>query len=230
MPSEYHKWLARNEKPAEKRELTPAEKRKNWLYYHKWHLIGGAVAVLCVISIIVSSISGKRNGPDLQIAYVGDQYLPESAIAALEKALAPYAEDITGNGRVDVYIQQYVLEADLALMVRLEADLASGGSRIFLMEDPKAFQERYGALGYADGVFAEETKRDEPLWHAWSQCPALANLELGSYVDALGQTGDCQALLSKLYIGRRGIETSYEYGDLDNRIWSQLIAGLIPEE
>ncbi len=223
MPSEYHKWLARNEKPAEKRELTPAEKRKNWLYYHKWHLIGGVAAVLCLISIIVTSISSKLNGPDLQIAYIGTKFLPDHTVASLEAALAVYGEDITGNDRVDVHIQQYVLDDDPALMTRLMADLASGQSRLFILEDPAEFQKTYEALGYMDGSFEE--KREEPLWYAWADCPVLTGLELGNYQDAIGQTGSSQELLSKLYVGRRGIEATYEYGELDNRIWSQLITG-----
>ena len=39
MASEYHKWIARNEKPEEKRQLTKEEKWKNWWYYHKWHVV-----------------------------------------------------------------------------------------------------------------------------------------------------------------------------------------------
>ena len=36
MAGEYVRWLARNEKPREKRELSPEEKRRNWWAYHKW--------------------------------------------------------------------------------------------------------------------------------------------------------------------------------------------------
>ena len=35
MAGEYVRWLARVVKPAEKKELTPEEKRRNWWAYHK---------------------------------------------------------------------------------------------------------------------------------------------------------------------------------------------------
>ena len=46
MAGEYVRWLARNEKPREKRELTPEEKRRNWWDYHKWHVV---LAILCAV-------------------------------------------------------------------------------------------------------------------------------------------------------------------------------------
>ncbi len=218
MPSEYQKWLARNEKPQEKRQLTPAEKRKNWLYYHKWHLVAAGLAILFVVTLVGGVIDNRLNGPDLQIAYVGEKYLSEETVETIQKTLAPYAGDITGNGQVNVRLQQYVLDGDPAIGTKFVADLASGESRIFILEDPKEFQEVYGVLGYADGVFGEAEVREEPLWYSWADCPALTELEL----DAASQS-----ILGKLFIGRRGLEKDYEHGAMENDFWAKLMAGVI---
>ncbi len=220
MPSEYQRWIARNEKPAEKQELTPAEKRKNWLDYHKWHIVAVVAALMLIAGLISNNLDQKLHGPDLQIAYIGNRYLPEETVQALEIALAGFAQDITGDGEAKVHIRQYVLADDMVAYTQIETDLVAGESRFYLMEDPEDFQKRFGALGYGDGVFADEVTREEPLWYDWEECPALAGLELDA---------QSQALLSKLWIGRRGIEKSYERGDMDNGIWEKLIAG-VPEE
>ena len=46
MASEYLKKKYKDVKPDVKRELTPAEKRKNWWHYHKWHVAAAVVLTL----------------------------------------------------------------------------------------------------------------------------------------------------------------------------------------
>ncbi len=216
MPSEYQKWLARNEQPEEKRELTPKEKRQNWWHYYKWYVVAAAFAILCVIGFAISTVQSRQRAPDIQIGYIGTKALPADAVAALELALADFGQDITGDGTVKVYIKQYVLDEDVIALTQLATDLVAGDSRFYLLEDPKTFQDTYGALAYVDGVFGEEEARDEPLWYLWSECPVLAGLDLPNG----------QKQFSSLYIGRRGIDTSYEYGDMDNRVWNAILAGI----
>ena len=52
MASEYLKWKYRDVKPRETKELTPAEKRKNWWHYHKWHILTGVVLAAALASLI----------------------------------------------------------------------------------------------------------------------------------------------------------------------------------
>ncbi len=219
MPSEYQKWLARNEKSAEKRELTPAEKRQNWWHYNKWYVVAAVVAVMCIISFVVSTVSARRAAPDIQIAYIGETALPEDTVAAMEKAFTAFGTDITGDGTVTVRVNQYILSEDVLVGVRMVVDLTSGDSRLYLMEDPQSFQDTYGPLGYADGVFGAENERDEPLWYLWSDCPVLTGMDI-----------DDQEQLAALSVGRRGIDDGYEYADVDNSIWSQIIAGATKTE
>ena len=56
MASEYLKWKYRDVKPRETKELTPAEKRKNWWHYHKWHILTGVVLAAALALIMSRAI------------------------------------------------------------------------------------------------------------------------------------------------------------------------------
>ncbi len=238
MPSEYQKWIARNEKPDDKPSLTAKEKLINWMNYHKWYLIIGAVMIACAVSFVFSATNSRKNAPDYQIAYIGAKQLPDDTVAALEKAFAEYAEDVTGDGKVKVILNQYrignAVENDPMTILKLAADLEAGESRIYLMEDPQNFQDSYGLLAYSSGEYADTADYDEPLWYQWSDCPVLASLDLGTYglnyngVDLNGsaQVGSSQELLAHIFIGRRGIDESYEFGKMDNAVWSAITDGV----
>lgn len=212
MASEYLKQKYKDVRPDEKRELTPAEKRKNWWYYHKWHVCAVLVLAAIVGSIVWNALS--RVEPDCQIAYVGSVPLPEDTAAALEAAFAAMTEDLNGDGRVLVHMRQYVSGASsdpttmMATEVQLMADVTEQESFLFLLEDPDAFQAKYHTLCRLDGSLPDEgdlSAADAVL--AWSACPVLAALELGDYdYDLFGGTiaGHSRDLVSGLYIGRRG--------------------------
>lgn len=238
MASEYLKWLARDVKPEEKRELTPKEKWKNWWYYHKWHVVIGLIALLCVAGLIRDIVSNRNNQPDFQVAYISATSLPDDTAAALESALAELGEDLNGDGQVLVQVNQYTFSLDsmdyssvIAGSTLLMADMSNSDSIFFLMEDPEVFQEQYQILSYSDGVYPEEGEEiTAPLWYAWSDCPTLTGLDLGSYtLDYTMEeiTGDSQVLLSGLYIGRRGFpdEADAEYVKGCNTFWEKMIEG-----
>ena len=97
MASEYLKWLARDEKPEPKRELTPKEKRKNWWHYHKWYVAVCVLAVLFVAAMAWDIIANRSQEPDYQVAHVGSTYLPDETVMALQNALADLGEDLNGD-------------------------------------------------------------------------------------------------------------------------------------
>lgn len=222
MPSEYQKWLGRNEQPEEKRELTRKEKWKNWWYYHKWYVLAGCVAVLILASIGKDVIGNIRNEPDYQLAYVGESALPAETIQALEQALEEMGRDVNGNGKVQVRINQYVLGSsyDYTAQVQLMTDY---DSTIFLLEDPADFQEKFGLLA------CTEENAQSPLWYAWTDCPVLTELELGDYVlEGVGEPIVLrnQELLSGLYVGRRSFGEEADSGDVPGAaLWEKLSAG-----
>lgn len=226
MAGEYYRWLARNEQPEAKKELTPAEKRRNWWDYHKWHLVIGAVCVLLLCSLISDMVHNSGNKPDYTIAYVGTTTLPDDTRRALEEAFAQVGEDLNGNGKVQVDLVEYLLYDDAAEEINpalqeeraeraynasmlLQLNVETVESMIFLLEDPELFQANYHILTRVDGTKPGETPdSDQPLWYEWGSCPVLTAMDLGTFeIPVVGgtATGDSQLALAHICIARRGL-------------------------
>ena len=224
MAGEYVRWLARNEKPREKRELTPEEKRRNWWDYHKWHVV---LAILCAVligDVIYDAVNNSRNMPDYVVAYVGQTALPDTLVQVAEDGLAQLGEDLNGNGKVQVELRQYVLsdgsgsnpalaledtERSQAASLLLQGNIEAVESMIFLLEDPELFREALPIFSRVDGTLEEDTPdSDVPLYYYWEDCPLLAGLELPNFevpvIDGMVE-GDSQAALGKLGVARRGL-------------------------
>ena len=237
MAGEYYRWLARDEKPEEKREMTREEKIGNWWYYHKW-LVLVVFAVLLVAGDIAGDIvTDLRNKPDYSIAYVGSSYLPEETVTQLTDALAQLGDDLNGNGKVQVALHQYIvypLEGEqisgnqysevYGAQVKLTADITNCDSFFFLMENPQQFQSDYEILAEAEG--------GEPQYLPWTDCPTLMELPLGSFTlettDKL-YSGMSQEVLSRLYIGRRDFweEEACENQEGCEVLWNRLVQGVV---
>ena len=86
MASEYLKWKYRDVKREEQAELTPAEQRKNWWHYHKWHVATAVVLLGIGASLIAHALGFGQVRPDYQVAYVGEDPLPDGTAAAIESA------------------------------------------------------------------------------------------------------------------------------------------------
>ena len=89
----------------EQAPLTPREKRKNFWYYHKFHIL---IAILCAavlgwtVYVFVSQVS-----PDYQIAFVTVDDYPDTVIRQMEEQISTIAEDRNGDGQVVVRINYY---------------------------------------------------------------------------------------------------------------------------
>lgn len=246
MAGEYYRWLARDVKPEEKREMTREEKWKNRWDYHKWHLLIAAVVLFLVLDLVSDILADYRNQPDYSIAYVGSSYLPEDTVAQLTAALALWGEDLNGRGGTQVALHQYLIYPpetadapaapanDPALyyaQVQLAADIENCDSFFFLMEDPERFQNDYQLLVRPDGSAPDAGAGGSgPLYYAWSDCPELKELPLGEFrVETMSSvyTGSSQEVLSSLYIGRRGFwqEKTCSHPEGCEALWSELTQG-----
>ena len=168
MAGEYVRWLARDVKPQEKRELTPEEKRRNWWAYHKLYVIGGVIFLLFACVATRNAIRTNRNLPDYTVAYVGQTAMPEELELILEEGLARLGQDRNGNGEVRVELRQFVMAAEADVYgssMSLVASIETNESVIFLLEDPEVFQNAYPILSREDCL-------------RWGDCPALTALEL----------------------------------------------------
>lgn len=103
-------WLLRGVDPE---ELKPDEKigapetPKGWLenfwYHHKWAFWGGLFAVVVAAVLVTQLVT--RDLPDYRLVLMTEQsYLPPQ-IEALEDLLAQYGQDLDGDGKVEVAIQ-----------------------------------------------------------------------------------------------------------------------------
>ena len=223
MASEYLLKKAREQAPPEPpRELTPAEKRKNWWHYHKWWFVGGAVLLWIVGSMLWNILGIGQTRPDHIFAYVGRDALDEALAAKLEEQLAALGTDVNGDGVVKVELRQYPMnrggDAETAMYynyatdTRLLADVTKGESYFFLTEDPKGIQRAYELFANADGSAPEEGDWDtEDKVFAWSACPVLSDLDLD------------QSALSDLYVGRRCFYGKDGVGrEADDALWQAI--------
>ena len=234
MAGEYYRWKYRDEKPEEHRELTPEEKRKNWWDYHKWHVAAGIVLAIGAVMIAWDMLGIGQVEPDYQFAYVGGTLLPDDTVSGLEAALAGLGEDLNGDGQVAVRLNQYptysfspewengMADAEAASQAQISeaglmADLELCDSFFFLLEDPEAFQQRYGILAYPDGSLPEDETADlSEMCRPWEDCPDLA-----------GISADSGEFPPGLFIARRGFwtENTCKYLDGCERLWEKLFRG-----
>jgi len=119
-----------------------------------------------------------RQEPDLHLAVVRAEPLPDSVRSALEDSLAALVGDRNGDGISLVLVHDYTVVFDgsavhvdmqTAGATQLVSDVAAGVSALYLVEDAPGFLARYG-----DKVNAERCA-------LWEDCPALANLDAGSF-------------------------------------------------
>ena len=245
MAGEYYRWLARNEKPEEKRELTKEEKRRNWWDYHKWHVVIGIVCLIFALDLIGDVVHNARNHPDYKIAYVGFTDLPDGVAEALESAIAELGEDLNGNGKVQVELAEYLLydesAAENPALEEQNAEMAYNASlllttnielvesMIWILEEPELFAATYPILCHTDGTLPG-SETDAPLYYEWADCPVLTALELGTFeIPVINGTveGDCQMAMEHLCVARRGL---WEDGSNDMiegavRLWETMTEG-----
>ena len=245
MAGEYVRWLARDVKPVEKKELTPEEKRRNWWDYHKWHVVIAIVCLIFAADLVSDVVRNARNEPDYTIAYVGVTALPDELVAAVEEAIATQGEDLNGNGKVQVELVQYQLfdentdvnpaqreenaERAYNASMLLTLNIETLESMIYLLEDPAHFGSTYPILCHTDGALPGEGS-DAPMYYLWQDCPVLAGLELGTFeVPGIHGAieGDCQKAMSGIAVARRGIWDD-EPGEKVHgaiRLWEKLTEG-----
>lgn len=211
---------------------------KNWWYYHKWYVIIGVILLGIAIDLIGSALGLFTKSPDLQIAYVGKTPLPHDTASALQHAFSTLAGDFNHDGETIVQINQYISSTNTtdvdtayyqyASEITLIGDISDCESYIFLMEDPQDFQREFQLLACPDGSCPD--KRDysiEDKVFVWSECPVLAEMELGTYTEiTMGQTtsGSNQELLSDFSLGRRCFYNDTVTDNLQecNDLWDML--------
>ncbi len=167
--------------------VTGKDKRKNWWYYHKVHLLIGVVAVVLVGSFVYSMVT--KVNPDYTIALLTSYSMPETGLDQLEECITPYADDRNGDGKVTVTVVNYAFSNDpnadyaqqQAAQVRFAADASSNQVMIYL-HDEAAFEVMEAAFKgffqYNDGTpMAEDATDFENAMVPWSDFKAFAKFQ-----------------------------------------------------
>lgn len=243
---------AENRQPETPLTLTPAQRRRDWWHYHWIQTTAAAVVLALLCSGVVQLLRLRRPAPDYHVAYVGTSVLPDDTVRALETAFAALGEDLDGNGRVVVRLNQYLYssgdtQVDTASQQLLTEDLADCESYFFLLQDPTRFQQQWRVLGRLDGSLPSDAGQPlddtlssdgalqvDGLCLAWGQCPVLAAMRLGDYsYKVMGQpvSGSSDVLVAGLYLARRGFQTgeTCAYPDGCAALWEKLTAGATVE-
>ena len=117
-----------------KHEMTGKEKRENFWFYHKWHVIVGIVAALMVFSFVWEIATQVH--PDYTIGILTTTGVPMGTGEALAEQLKPYFDDRNGDGEVVVSVMEYTIGKDadsiadpnvqMANITKLSGDIDGG--------------------------------------------------------------------------------------------------------
>ena len=197
-----------------KHEMTGKEKRENFWFYHKWHVIVGIVAALMVFSFVWEIATQVH--PDYTIGILTTTGVPMGTGEALAEQLKPYFDDRNGDGEVVVSVMEYTIGKDadsiadpnvqMANITKLSGDIDGGESMLFLVDDMEYFQEQYMLFAYNDGTSPAEGEKPDyaRMGVRWGDCPALTSLELGASENFDGSQGyDYQTFLQDYKLGPR---------------------------
>lgn len=197
---------------------TGRDKRKNWWYYHKIHLLVGVIVVALVGSFIYSMVS--QVDPDYTVAVLTSYSMPETGLNQLEDCITPYADDRNGDGQVVVNVVNYVFSDDAsadyamqqAAVVRFLADATSNEVMIYLHDETAfdALKENFaGFFQYTDGTAMPEDADDfENAMLSWDDVAAFANFKPKTEEGELYTADVLSQLYSRLRVSCRAAEGS----------------------
>lgn len=165
---------------------TMAQRSEIWWRLHWGWVVAGVCAVSFGLGVAYTFVS--RSEPDLEVAIVTADYLPDAVVTALQDSLRPYADDKNNDGHVVVQINNYTVTLEgtaadpnlqTAGSTAMVSDLSGGYSSLWVVAQPEAFLELYG-----DKVDGSAAVR-------WGDCPVLTALDAGGYsTDLETDTGD----------------------------------------
>lgn len=225
-------WLLRGVDPE---ELKPDEKiaapvtPKGWLenfwYHHKWAFLGGVFAAVVATILVVQLVT--RDLPDYHVLLMTKQAYLDQDIEAMEDLLAQYGQDLDGDGKVEVAIQNCRIDKDTNLQQNsgfqiVQAHLMAGDV-LFFVWDEGAYELIMDGLDNAleEGdtfltpLPAAAGVEGEGLLYNWSGDPRAEALSVfpdtllfgvrdthGTAGDADKLHEDCMALLEAFIQGR----------------------------
>lgn len=188
--------------PEEVHIMTPKEKRANFWFYYKWHIIIGIVLIGLVFVFVHDIVTQVK--PDYTIGVLSPLTLPAEVSEALSTQLAAFCDDRNGDGKVTVTISEYSIavpgtepadpQMQMAGVTRFSSDSQTGECMIYLTQNAVEYEEAYTLFAYNDGTepAVSETENgyevtpdlnEDALGAVWGECPALTSLDMGDIKD-----------------------------------------------
>ena len=126
--------------PPIQKPQTPQGKWENFWYHHKWKVV-----IICLILIVVGFAVYQgltRDDPDYFVMLVTDEPQHPDMITALELELMPFGEDLDGDGKVEIMVENlYVNPDNLSLKPQVDSNrqslavhLMSADRMLFMVE------------------------------------------------------------------------------------------------
>ena len=191
---------------------TATEKRQNWWFYHKVHVIVALIAA-AFIACFVWSIVTKEN-PDYTIALMTEYMVPGDLQSDIEDHLELYGEDLNGDGKVVVALQYFRFSTNTktdyeaaelqSSFVKFAADASAADSMLFLYDDASYV---YLDQNDMEGFFAPVDGLEEPYCY-WKDMPGLNTLKLTHYTEEGATLENVLKVLGDLKVSVRSVEGS----------------------
>ncbi len=152
-------------------EQEPAQSRWeqwcHWLenvfwYHYKWYYFVGVFVGILLISSVVSFVT--RVKWDWTVPYVHAGQADKGSVAAVKKALTGLGTDVSGNGKVQIKVEEYPDTGDPGRKDMLGL-LRESDNILFVMDGETL--ALYQALGY----FSDAAPLGEGLWAATHDTP-----------------------------------------------------------
>ena len=189
---------------------TASEKRENWWFYHKIHVIVGVIIAACVACFVWSLVT--KENPDYSIALMTEYVVPGDLQTDIEEHLERYGEDLNGDGKVIVSLQYYHFMSDAktdyeaaeqqSAFVKFAADASAADSMMFIYDDAT-----YVFLDQNDmeGFFAPVDGMEEEYCR-WKDMPGLNTLQLTHYTEEGVTIENVLKVLGELKVSVRSTE------------------------
>lgn len=186
-------WLLRGVDPEELKPdkkieapATPKGWLENFWYHHKWTFLGGVFLAVILIVLVTQLIT--RDTPDYHVVLMTKQSYLQPELAAMEDLLAKYGEDLDGDGKVEVTIQNCRISKETnqqhnSSFQIVQAHLMAGDVLLFAW-DESAYELFMGSLDNAlegDNTFltplpAATGVTEEGTLYDWTGDPRLVGL------------------------------------------------------
>ena len=142
-------WLLRGVDPEELKPTpkdegpqTPRSRWENFWYHHKLKFWLGLFAAVVVTIVVVQAI--KKDDPDYRVLLLTEELYGQQELAALETLLESYGEDLDGDGKVEIQVENcqygaHVEQTRNSGIQQVQAHLVAADRMFFIME-PDAYK------------------------------------------------------------------------------------------